>query len=373
VGDRHGVARSPVLERLVHLFDDATLQQRANTLLNLMAGKFNLSTICPKPWMIQLEVTNRCNLKCRFCSRYFGQMKYGDMSPALLNSAVELSAKAQEVALFGYGEPLISKAFYQLLPRLRSARVGFFTNGLLLTGELLKKVVHLSRRPLSYIVFSVDGATPETYEAIRIGSNFSRVWRNLETAIRLREQRNWRHLALRMEFVAMRSNAGELARLVRMADEAGVDELKISHLVVWHESLRDESLFYHQNLCRRSFEDARTEAAGRRLRVSVPKVFEASVSQAGLSLPPCRYPWHYAMISFEGLVQACCFAPSLVMGDLTKQTFDAIWRNRLYQALRRSLNTPECPQVCRRCEERYRGQPSPNEELTYVKLTPRLR
>jgi len=373
VAYRHGVSRSQVAERLVHLFGDATLQQRSNTLLSLVAGKFTLSTSCPAPWMVQLEVTNRCNLKCRFCSRYFGQMKLGDMSPALLNAAAELSAKAQEVALFGYGEPLISRAFYQLLPRLRSARVGFFTNGLLLTGELLERVVHLSRRPLSYIAFSVDGATPETYETIRIGSNFSRVWHNLETAIRLREQRKWHHLALRLEFVAMRRNAGELARLVRMADEAGVDELKVSHLVVWHESLRDESLFYHQNLCRRSFEEALEEAAGRRIKVSMPKVFGTSGAQAGSLLPPCRYPWHYAMISFEGLVQACCFAPSLVMGDLTKQTFDAIWGNKLYRALRHSLNTPNCPQACRRCEERYRDQPSPNEELTYVKLTPRLR
>ena len=53
--------------------------------------------------------------------------------------------------------------------------------------------------------------------------------------------------------------------MVRQADDAGVDEVKVSHLVVWNESLRDESLVYHPDLCRRSFEEAMEEAAHRRV------------------------------------------------------------------------------------------------------------
>ena len=87
--------------------------------------------------------------------------------------------------------------------------MGFFTNGMLLDERLLRKILRLSARPLSYIVFSVDGATRQTYETIRQGGDFRRVWRNLENAVRLREREpGLGHPALRLEFVAMRRNAG---------------------------------------------------------------------------------------------------------------------------------------------------------------------
>lgn len=353
-------------------FGEATMRQRQNTFRSLLSGKFNLRWPSPSPWMLQVEVTNRCNLNCTFCSRYSVPMKLGDMAPGVMNAVVDLSAQVQEVALFGYGEPLISKAFYQLLPRLRSARVGFFTNGLLLDERLLRKILDLSARPLSYIVFSVDGATRETYEAIRLGSDFHRVWRNLENAAHLREREpGLGHPALRLEFVAMRRNAGELARMVRQADDAGVDELKVSHLVVWNQSLRDESLFYHPDLCRQSFQEAEAAAADRGIKLSLPKIFGGSPRPETRIYPPCRYPWHFAMISFEGEVRGCCFAPNLIMGNLKKDSFQKIWRNERYANLRLRVNTPECSLPCRRCEERFRNQAAPDEELTYIKLTPR--
>ena len=106
---------------LDYRFGQATARQRLNTLRSLVAGRSNLPRHCPSPWMLQVEVTNRCNLKCTFCSRYSTAMKLGDMAPDLMEAVVELSAGVQEVALFGYGEPLLSKAFYSLLPRARSA------------------------------------------------------------------------------------------------------------------------------------------------------------------------------------------------------------------------------------------------------------
>ena len=36
------------------------------------------------------------------------------------------------------------------------------------------------------------------------------------------------------------------------------------------------------------------------------------------------------MISFEGEVRACCFAPDLLMGDLKKHSFQNIWQSDRY-------------------------------------------
>lgn len=338
---------------------------RINTARSILAAR--RGSPCPvQPWLLQVEVTNRCNLNCVFCSRHENELQLGDLSPDLYDNVVALSAKAQEVALFGYGEPLMSRAFFDLLPRLQSSRIGFFTNGMLLDGRLFRKVHRLSNRPLHYIVYSIDGGTASTFEQLRCNACFDTVWSNLAEVSAMRKEVG-SSVALRIEFVAMRSNVRELPAVLRLAEAAGVDTVKVSHLVVWDEKLRDESLFYHQALCREAFALAREAAHDKRVALDLPKTF----GKADTWLPPCRMPWYYAMISYEGDVRACCFAPELTMGSLRDKDFSTIWLQERYQLLRKLLASGRDPASCLTCEDRFRYHASPDEERTYIKLTPR--
>jgi len=320
--------------------------------------------------MLQVEVTNRCNLNCRICSRYSQPLDLGEMSPELRDRVAELSASVQEVFLFGYGEPLVSRAFFDLLPRLRSSRISFFTNGMLMDGAMYERILGLARRPLGTLVFSVDGASAPVFESIRLKGSLERVWNNLREVIAVRQEHGSGPY-IRLEFVAMRRNVEELAELVARADEAGVDAIKVSHLVVWDEDLLGESLLDETELCAQAFAKARTAALGRRIRLDLPKVLSRESALPRAPLPPCLAPWTYAMISWSGEVRACCFAPDWVMGNLCDEPFDVIWNREPYQRLRRVLNTPDSPAVCCRCEERFRLVKSPDEQATYLKLRPR--
>lgn len=155
--------------------------------------------------------------------------------------------------------------------------------------------------------------------------------------------------------------------LIDLADRAGADFIKVSHLVAWNETMRDQSLYYHREEAARGFAAALEAAQGRRIRLDLPKIMGA----APPGWPPCRLPWLYAMISFDGEVRACCFAPELIMGDLNQSSFAEIWRNEKYQDLRRALSQGRGPEGCQTCEERFRQLASPDEEATYIKLTPR--
>lgn len=355
-------------DKLNYLFGDAPFPTRINTFRSLLGGR--RGQVRPvRPWLLQVEVTNRCNINCVFCSRHENDLYQGDLDPALYDKIVSLSEKAQEVAMFGYGEPLMSRAFYDLLPKLRSSRIGFFTNGMLLNARLLDKVLALTKRPLSYIVFSIDGGTDKTYEHIRCRASFDRVIANLADVAKRRKELGL-EFTLRIEFIAMKDNIRELPILLDIADKAGVDYIKVSHLVVWDEALRDQSLFYHQDLCREGFAAALEAAASRRIGLELPKPFGLPQPPAP---PPCRLPWYYAMVSFEGDVRACCFAPELTMGSLKDSGFDEIWISSRYRELRRSLNGGMGPACCHTCEERYRMVVSPDDEATYIKLKPRAK
>lgn len=357
-------------DKLRYLFGDASWKTRLSTGMSMVCGRLNTRVAPTGPWMLQLEVTNRCNMNCIMCSRAITEMQLGDMSSELIAKCVALSENTQETALFGYGEPLMSSAFFTLLGNLRSSRIGFFTNAQLLGPKMIARIAEAAARPISYIVISMDGACPETYEGIRQGASFNRVWDNIRNLVRYRNEHSLK-TSVRLEFVAMVRNIRELPDLVELADAAGVDGIKVSHLVVWDESLREESLLGHQVLTGEIFAEAARRAASRRIMLDLPKIIRLDARSAPDAYPRCQAPWQYAMISFEGDVRACCFAPQFTFGNLRDESFRSIWGSDRYRNLRATLHTHDAPRPCLTCEERFRLAPSPDEARTYIKLDPR--
>ncbi len=355
------------LHRLDTVFGDAGLATRINSARSVLGSYTGTTTPVP-PLRLQVEVTNRCNINCIMCSRHKHALELGDISPALYDKVVALSERVQETILFGYGEPLVSKAFYELLPRLRSSRFSFFTNGMIMTPRLLDRIRAEARPKLRSLVFSIDGGTKETYNRIRDKSDFDKVMENLASMADYRTSRKVNY-QLEVEFVAMTDSIRELPTLFDLVDKAGADKLLVSHLVVWDEELRDQSLFYHQELCQQVFANMRQHAQGRRLQLELPYDFQRRPGP----MPGCKMPWIYAMISFEGDVRACCFAPELTMGSLNDNNFDEIWLNDRYKQLRQAFNNGTEPHCCRICEGRFRNAPSPDDEATYIKLKPRTK
>lgn len=360
---------SRFLSRLDNIFGDASLPTRINSARSVI-GSWRGETRPVPPLRLQVEVTNRCNINCIMCSRHKNPLQLGDMSPDLYDKVVAISEHAQETILFGYGEPIVSKAFYELLPRLRSSRFVFYTNGLIMTPRLLDRILSEARPKLHSLVFSIDGGTAETYNRIREQSSYEKVMENLAAMVEYRKAKGLKY-SIPVEFVAMRDNVRELPALFEQLDRAGADRLDVSHLVVWDEELRDQSLFYHQDLCREAFAEVAAVAKGRRLHLDLPYAFGAPPSQ---ELPSCPLPWRYVMVSFEGDVRACCFAPDvLTMGSLNAEPFGEIWHNQKYRELRRSLSGGKGFPCCLTCEARFHYAASPDDEATYIKLKPRTK
>ncbi len=348
-------------------FGDADWGTRFNSARSIL-GALRGSPAPVPPLRLQVEVTNRCNINCVMCSRHKTELKLGDIPSALYDKVSELSKHAQETILFGYGEPIISPAFFELLPRIHSSRFGFFTNGLIMTPRLMDRIRGATKARLSSLVFSIDGGTCATYERIREKSSWDKVLANLAAMAEYRREKGL-DFELRVAFVAMQDNVRELPALYERLDPIGVDKLHVNQLVVWDEEFRDQCLFYHQDACREAFAEAARVAEGKRMILDLP--YDFGGAPAGI-MPPCRMPWIYTMISFEGDVRACCFAPDvLTMGSLHNAEFGEIWHNEKYRKLRQALHGGKNYSCCLSCENRFRSVASPNDEATYVKLKPR--
>ena len=161
-----------------------------------------------------LYLTDRCNSRCITCDYW----KYGQTNLPLSEArrlAPELRALGTKVVLLSGGEPLLHPHWDEVAGALRQAdlRLWLLTAGLSLARHAAQ-VNELCER----VTVSLDGATPETYRAIRGVDAFEAV----TTGIRAVEALG-RPVTLRC--TVQRGNYRELPQLVQLARELGVEQV----------------------------------------------------------------------------------------------------------------------------------------------------
>jgi MoaA/NifB/PqqE/SkfB family radical SAM enzyme len=337
-------------------------RQRYNALKNLAFDRqFARRKLVSYPVIVQVEVTNRCNLKCRICARRYSEMETADMPEEIVQQVEALFPYVSEVYLFGYGEPLLSSAFFYLLERATAWHVptSFFTNGFLLDETL---ITNLLKYRLGRVTFSVDGANPSTFRYIR-GGDLNKLLGKIRLFVEKAQTTRWRPREVWIEFVVMKQNISELPAVVELASKLGLSGVRVSHLVVWHEQMAGESLIACQSELNKTFQEARRRAAKVGIQLILPHTFKEKQAR----LPRCFYPWSNVYIRQNGLVNACCYSDFLVMGDLNQETFWSIWNGSCYQKLRREVNSNSPPRSCCSCEYRirYTGIPSNYRDIYF--------
>jgi MoaA/NifB/PqqE/SkfB family radical SAM enzyme len=312
-------------------------------------------------------VTNRCNLDCVICNRDRQFSMEREFPADLIDEIADISRHARETVLFGYGEPLLSGQFFSLLRRVRSGRVSFTTNGLLMSEKIVRRILHESPRPIYSVTFSIDASARATYRSIRRGPDLEQIWGNLAALAEGKRRRNTAWPEIWINFVAMRRNVGELPELIRRAAGKEVSRINVFHLIVWDPSYQEESLLHYPELADQAFKNA-TRAKPQGMHLDLPAVITGRpAAPLSTPLPRCSFPWSYAYIRCDGTVQGCCYSDNLVMGNLREKNFTEIWNGEAFRRLRRTVNSKP-PADCMRCDMRFRYTASPDDRKTYLRF-----
>jgi radical SAM protein with 4Fe4S-binding SPASM domain len=322
----------------------------------------------PLPPHLQLEITAACNLRCTMCLvRYRPPVNKlaGAMRPELFHRLVDELPGLTRLTLQGLGEPLLSPYLMEMVTTAVARRitVGFNSNATLLNRRRAEELVD-SR--VDWLHVSLDGATPGAYEAVRDGADFDAVVANLAGLVTAKRAAGSTTPWIRVVFVAMRDNVGELPDLVRLLARVGVDELHVQNLshsfsdadpagryAGIRQFTADQALWTGADAERAShaFAEAGRVAREHGLQLRLPRVVAAPVADRP-GVPGCSWPWEAAYITSAGVVQPCC----MVMGDdrvslgrLSEQSFSQIWSGEPYREFRRRLTGDDPPAVCRGC------------------------
>jgi MoaA/NifB/PqqE/SkfB family radical SAM enzyme len=174
--------------------------------------------------LLQVESAIACNLRCVMCPwREITKdaQNRGLMSQEVWNAIRPYLSEVRSVDFTGGGEPLLQPKLEEWIVEAKRAgcEAGFLSNGLLLGKERLQRILDAG---IDWICVSMDGATPEMYNQIRVGSNFERVCENVA---RIADIRTGRIPKTIINFVLMELNFHQVEEIVRLAARLGVDQV----------------------------------------------------------------------------------------------------------------------------------------------------
>lgn len=159
------------------------------------------------PMHLDIEATNRCNLRCTFCDKlpYWEKDQIGDMDFVLYKKLID---EAAQKGLWGLklsyrGEPLLHRQIIEMVAYAKEKGIldiYFNTNGMLLDETMS---VELIRAGLDRISVSVEGTDPVPFERERKGASFRVIEENVERLMRIRREMGVEHPKVRMQTVCL--------------------------------------------------------------------------------------------------------------------------------------------------------------------------
>jgi MoaA/NifB/PqqE/SkfB family radical SAM enzyme len=326
------------------------------------------------------------------------------MDAALLAKVeAEILPAARDLSLTVAGEPFMTPklaTFVALAERTNSA-LQLNTNATLITDS---KLVRRVLKQASVIKFSVDGASAETYESIRVGADFQGVLENIRRVVRIRSELSpAEQPRLVMCMVLMRRNVHELVAMVDLAHGLGLEALEVAHLTVLHDDLDGESLRHAPAVADEALEQARcrsevlgfpvvlpprmdgsrvapafrsrlmgwlkaaTQVNGNRLRRGFVAIRNraqiARWERAAGGTVPCRFLRSGTFVTLGGDVNPCPMPGRPVAGNLLESSFAEIWNGEVLTAMRRGFLEGTPMACCAHCSQNPIGY-DPSDEAT---------
>ena len=201
---------------------DSTIDQRIaanrNECLNDLKRRSTL--VHCKPRYLKFLTDNHCNLHCRHCHLDRSERLRFSPERVLVDSA-EFFPSLERVRVWG-GEPLFSRRSIEFLKRLGEIhsrpKIDLITNGLYLRhlyeGDL-------STLRLGFVHISIDAASRQTYENIRIGGRFSFLIQQIEKLVEYRRQRA-DYFYIVMDMIIQPGNIYDIEDFIVLGKELGL-------------------------------------------------------------------------------------------------------------------------------------------------------
>ena len=196
-----------------------------------ITGKTNIN-------QLRLAIDDSCNLRCPSCrkglifykegSQYKKRIRLADK----INDWLHTYNKPIRVHIGSDGDPFAShvyRHFMEQTPERDNIKYSILTNGLMFE-EFHTKVPYVINN-LQELGVSIDGASKETYEKLRLGGNWDKIRENLDCIAELKEKHNFRFI---LHFVVQKDNYHEMEDIIHLGKQYNVDRVWLNKIEDWN-------------------------------------------------------------------------------------------------------------------------------------------
>ncbi len=290
------------------------------------------------PYMLQIEPTNTCNLKCTLCpiGRNELNRKARHMSLAEFKSIVDdMKDYLLFLVLWDWGEPFMNPEFPEMISY--AAQYGIktvtSTNAHFLNNtEYVKRILTSG---LTTLIVAFDSINEKNYELYRKRGDLEKVISGVKNVVKLKEQLG-SDTIINLRTVVMRQNEHELKKIEKFARKTGVDRFTLKTLNTGSDidsDLMPENSKYNR------FE----YKPGTKERIRIDQ--------------KCGRPWIMANIFSNGDIVPCCydFSAKIKLGNVIEHPFSELWNGEKYRKFRERLyHKKESIELCNNCYVNYK-------------------
>ena len=186
---------------------------------------------------LRLAIDDSCNLRCPSCRKNLIFHKEG----SAYNLGIRLADRINEW-LYTYDQPVqvhigsdddpfashVYRHFMEQTPQRGNIKYSILTNALMFK-EFHTRVPNVMKN-LNELGVSIDGASRETYEKLRLGGRWDKVNENLQSISDAKQKHNFKFI---LYFVVQKDNHHEMDDMMALGERYGADRVNFSLIEDW--------------------------------------------------------------------------------------------------------------------------------------------
>ncbi len=288
---------------------NGTIARALNALRALAEWKFKRSFVRSRPFIIRLEPSVVCNLKCPGCITPTKTLVAGQTRMMTVQTFEKLLRATHKLAMrmtfYMEGEPTTNPWLFDMIRMAASKRLftSISTNFTLMREQWLDP---LFRSGLDYLSVCLDGYTQESYELYRINGDVSKVKNGLRKTMDYKRQGRFRRPFVNVYSIMFGHVVPQMPEIEAFCRQIGVDQL--------------------------TFRPDECNFDGTTPQVSAPKP---------APLAKCYWPWMTLQVDADGSVYPCAISfqheDREPYGNIATQKLGEIWNNDRYRTTREYL------------------------------------
>lgn len=285
------------------------------------------------PYLVDIELTNQCNLRCIFCGQQTMKRPRGFMNEKIYKKIINSCAQhLTPIRLIRWGEPFLHPKIINFLEyaKLKRLPVHITNNGLAIKEDQMKKIIDMG---IDSLIFSFQGATKEQYEIMRNNHQYDQLKNNILKMVEIRgnNEKPFIHISTTVTNESKEEIDGFINYWGKIADSVGVGKTNLSRLspnqIQSFKTIGKLVILKEQETIKKYYR-------------------------------PCTEVYQKLSVNWDGQVTCCCgdFDNFLIVGDINKNSLFDIWNNSQELKLFRELldkNLHKSLTLCSTCYHTY--------------------